>query len=106
MGTRERGDGVQGRSGSVAFPRTKVVPASPARVLALGTAARSAERTAVVRRSVEFMIAIGVESIECDGCFVDEKLFAYRVEVGALGSFVIVIVRAPSCQQLPLGLSV
>jgi hypothetical protein len=47
-----------GRSGSVAFPRTKVVAAKPARMLDVGAAARSAERTAVVRRTVEFMVAI------------------------------------------------
>jgi hypothetical protein len=56
---------VQGRSGSVALPRTKVVPAKAARGTAWGTAARSAERRAVVRRRVEFIIAIdGVVSIE------------------------------------------
>jgi hypothetical protein len=42
----------------VALPRTKVVAAKPARTLDEGAAARSAERTAVVRRSVEFMVAI------------------------------------------------
>lgn len=59
---------IHARSGRVAFPRTKVVAAKPARMFDVGAAARSAERTAVVRRSVEFMIAIdGGESIECDG---------------------------------------
>lgn len=59
---------LHGRSGSVAFPRTKVVPANPARDAALGAEARSAERRAVVRRSVEFMVAIdGFQSIGA-GC--------------------------------------
>lgn len=49
--------GVHERSGSVALPRMKVVLARPARVLDWGAAARRAERTAVVRRTVEFMIA-------------------------------------------------
>jgi hypothetical protein len=48
---------VQGRSGSVAFPRTKVAPASPAREV-VGAAARSAERNAEERRRVEFIFAI------------------------------------------------
>lgn len=49
------GRDAQGRSGSVALPRTKVVPAMPAREGVEGAAARRAERTAVVRRSVVFM---------------------------------------------------
>ena len=52
----ERCGVIQARSGKVAFPRTKVVPAMPARAGVEGAAARRAERTAVVRRSVEFMI--------------------------------------------------
>jgi hypothetical protein len=46
---------VHGRSGRVAFPRTKVVPASPARET-VGAVALAAERRAVVRRRVEFML--------------------------------------------------
>ena len=46
---------VHGRSGSVALPRTNVVPASPAREVT-GAAARTAERRADVRRSVVFMV--------------------------------------------------
>lgn len=49
------GSYIQARSGRVAFPRTKVV-ATPARAELL-VAARSAERAAVERRMVEFMIA-------------------------------------------------
>lgn len=45
------------RSGSVAFPRTNVAPANPAEVL--GAEARSAERNAVVRSSVELIVAGG-----------------------------------------------
>ena len=53
---------VHARSGRVAFPRTKVVPAMAARA---GTA-RRAERTAVVRRRVEFMV-VAVQSIGAMG---------------------------------------
>ena len=48
---------VHGRSGSVAFPRTKVVAANPARFAEVGAAARMAERRAVERKRVEFMVA-------------------------------------------------
>ena len=60
---------VHGRSGSVAFPRTNVVPARPARDV-VGAAARAAERRADVRRSAVFMVASidVVRSIECVVC--------------------------------------
>lgn len=49
----------------MAFPRTKVVPAAkPARFVEVGAAARIAERRAVVRRTVEFIVAgVGEKSI-------------------------------------------
>jgi hypothetical protein len=52
---REKGEDLHGRSGRVAFPRMKVVPARPARD-ALGTAALAAERRADVRRRVVFIV--------------------------------------------------
>lgn len=55
---------VQGRSGSVAFPRTKVVPARPAREAAPGAEARSTERKAEERNRVDDMVSIdGLVSI-------------------------------------------
>jgi hypothetical protein len=45
------------RSGSVAFPRIEVL-ASPARYAAVGAEARSAERTAVERKSVLDMVQL------------------------------------------------
>jgi hypothetical protein len=47
---------VHGRSGSVALPRTNVVPARPAREV-MGATARAAERMADVRRRVVFIVA-------------------------------------------------
>jgi hypothetical protein len=47
--------GAHARSGRVAFPRMKVVPARPARETE-GAVALAAERRADVRRSVEFII--------------------------------------------------
>lgn len=44
----------------MAFPRTKVAPARPARGLVLRAAARKAERAAVVRSSIELMAAMGM----------------------------------------------
>lgn len=46
---------VHGRSGRVALPRTNWVPARPARET-VGAVALAAERRAVVRRRVEFMM--------------------------------------------------
>lgn len=53
----------------MAFPRTNVVPARPARDV-VGAAARAAERRADVRRSAVFMVASidVVRSIECVVC--------------------------------------
>jgi len=63
--------GLQERSGRVAFPRTNVVPARPARET-VGAVALAAERRADVRRSVVFMmLAIDVFwSIGLQGHFV------------------------------------
>ena len=59
---------LHGRSGSVALPRTNVVPASPAREV-VGAAARTAERRAVVRRIVVFMVpTIDVDDSIGGGC--------------------------------------
>lgn len=57
---------VHGRSGSVALPRTKVVPARPARETA-GAEAREAARRTDVRRILEFMVGGGcaVAGIGC-----------------------------------------
>ena len=48
---------VHGRSGSVAFPRTKLAPARPARLEDVEEAARRAERAAEVLKRVADMIA-------------------------------------------------
>jgi hypothetical protein len=60
-----RGGNGQERSGRVAFPRTNVVPARPARET-VGAVALAAERRADVRRSVVLMVRAidGLWSIE------------------------------------------
>lgn len=66
---------IHGRSGRVAFPRTKVVPAAKPARFEVGAAARIAERRAVVRRRVEFIIAsVGEKSIGKDCVDVDVQL--------------------------------
>jgi len=72
---------IHARSGRVALPRTKVVPANPALIELDGAAARRAERRAPVRRSVvDMMDAIDGVSMVIRGvtCLIE-------VEVVVLG---------------------
>lgn len=65
---KEREQGLHGRSGSVAFPRTKVVLATAARLVAEGALARRAERRAELRRRVADIVISGIvyKSVLCD----------------------------------------
>ena len=83
----------------MAFPRTKVVPARPARET-VGATARVAERRAEVRSSVELMVIVidGCDSIEGIKHF---KVVSFECKNSGRGCCIILAVSSFARAELP-----